>query len=408
MTYEQAHELLKKYNQLHLLVSYNGLTDEEKEELLQSISEIDFEQAISLAKVSKEQINLGEITPVTSVTDTDFSADEKREIQALGRNIISNGEYAVITMAGGQGTRLGHSGPKGTFKLALNTGDKYIFQIFIENLQAAYEKYGVYINWYVMTSVANHEETVAFFESNNYFGYPKEKVTFFRQGELPITDTDGNLVLESKEKVFKAADGNGGIFNALSKNGITNKLKADGVKWVLVTGVDNILVNMADEMYIGLTARSNTFNGVKSIEKTIPNEKVGVFCKRGGKPSIVEYSEMDDDMRNAKAEDGSLLYKDANIVNHLLSIELLEKIQDERLPIHRAHKSLNYIDRDGNFVIATDPNLFKYECFIFDYFNMVDDVMIYRVDRNKEFAPVKNKEGADSPYTATELYNALH
>ena len=408
MTYEQAHELLKKYNQLHLLVSYNDLTDEEKRELLQSIAEIDFEQAMSLTKISKEQINLGEITPVTSVTDIDFSSEEKEEIKALGRSVICNKEYAVITMAGGQGTRLGHSGPKGTYMLNLNTGDKYIFQIFVENLLEAYKKYGVYINWYVMTSVANHEETVKFFEDHNYFGYPKDKITFFSQGELPITDTEGNLVLESKEKVFKAADGNGGIFNAMSRHGITNKLKADGVKWVLITGVDNILVNMADEMYIGLTARSNTFNGVKAIEKTIPGEKVGVFCKRGGKPSIVEYSEMDDDMRNAKADDGSLLYKDANIVNHLLSIELLEKIQNERLPIHRAHKSLNYIDRDGNFVIATDPNLYKYECFIFDYFSMVDDVMIYRVDRNKEFAPVKNKEGADSPATATTLYNALH
>ena len=204
MTYEQAHELLKKYNQLHLLVSYNDLTDDEKEELLKSISEIDFEQAVKLINTSKEQISLGEITPVESVSEMDFSEEERTEIKKIGREIISKGEYAVITMAGGQGTRLGHSGPKGTFMLNLKNGDKYIFQIFIENLQLAYEKYGVYINWYVMTSVANHEETVAFFEMNNYFGYPKEKVNFFSQGELPITDGEGNLVLESKEKVFKA------------------------------------------------------------------------------------------------------------------------------------------------------------------------------------------------------------
>ncbi len=408
MSYEQAHELLKKYNQLHLLVSYNDLTDEEKKELLQSISEIDFEQAVNLINTSKEQVNLGEITPVDSVAEIDFTDNEREEIRKTGRDIISKGEYAVITMAGGQGTRLGHSGPKGTYMLHLNAGDKYIFELFVENLHTAYKKYGVYINWYVMTSVANHEETVSFFEEHNYFAYPKDKITFFSQGELPITDTEGNLVLESKEKVFKAADGNGGIFNAMSRHGITNKLKEDGVKWVLITGVDNILVNMADEMYIGITARSNKFNGVKSVEKTIPEEKVGVFCKRGGKPSIIEYSEMEEDMRYAKAKDGSLLYKDANMVNHLLSIELLEKIQNEKLPIHRAHKSLNYIDRDGNFVIATDPNLYKYEAFIFDYFNMVDDVMIYRVDRNKEFAPIKNKEGGSSPATATALYNALH
>lgn len=408
MNYEEAVELLKKYNQLHLLVGYNDLTDEGKEELLKSISEIDFEQAVNLINISKEQVNVGEITPVTGVTELDYTEAEKEEIKSLGKDIISKGEYAVITMAGGQGTRLGHTGPKGTYKLSLKTGDKYIFELFVESLLKAYEKYGIYINWYVMTSVANNDETVAFFEEHKYFGYPKDKITFFKQGELPITDTYGNLVLEAREKVFKAADGNGGIFNAMSKNGITNKLKADGVKWILITGIDNILVNIADEMYIGLTVKSKALNGVKSIEKMKPEEKVGVFCKRGGKPSIVEYSELDDEMRYAKAEDGSLLYKDANIVNHLLSIELLEKIQDEKLPIHRAHKGLNYIDREGNFVIAKDPNLFKYECFIFDYFKMVEDVMIYRVDRSKEYAPIKNKEGNDSPVTATALYNALH
>lgn len=408
MNYEEALEKLKKYNQAHLLVGYNELTDGGKKELLESISSIDLKQATNLINLSKDVVIKGEITPVKSVTKGDFEPKEVEKLESLARNIITANEYAVITMAGGQGTRLGHTGPKGTYLLHLKTGDKYIFQLFAEELLKAYDKYGVYISWYIMTSEANDKETRDFFKANNFFNYPENKIEFFKQGELPITDTEGNLVLEAKDKVFKASDGNGGIFNALAKNHITDKLKLNGVKWALITGIDNILVNLVDEMYIGLVASSTALNGVKSIEKTLPEEKVGLFCKRDNKPSIVEYSELDESMRYAKAADGSLLYKDANIVNHLLSIELLEKIQDEKLPIHRAYKGLNYVNKNGEFIVATDPNLYKYECFIFDYFNFVDDVVIYRVDRNKEFAPVKNKEGADSPATATALYNALH
>jgi len=408
MNYEQALEELKKYNQAHLLVGYNELTDGQKKELLESISGIDLEQATNLINLSKERVLEGEITPIHSVTKADYSDEKVQEIESKAKDIITSGQYAVITMAGGQGTRLGHTGPKGTYLLHLNKGDKYIFELFAEQLLEAFNKYGVYISWYIMTSEANDKETREFFKAKNYFGYPENKIEFFKQGELPITDTEGNLVLEAKDKVFKASDGNGGIFNALSKNNITNKLKINGVKWVLITGIDNILVNLVDEMYLGLVSMSTALNGVKSVEKTLPEEKVGLFCKRNNKPSIVEYSELDESMRYAKAKDGSLLYKDANIVNHLLSIELLEKIKNEKLPIHRAYKGLNYVNKNGDFVVAKDPNLYKYECFIFDYFNFVDDVVIYRVDRNKEFAPVKNKEGVDSPSTATALYNALH
>lgn len=408
MNYEQALEELKKYNQVHLLVGYKELTDGQKKELLESISGIDLEYATKLISLSRERKLEGEIAPVKSVTKSDFDKQNIEKMESIAYDIITNGEYAVITMAGGQGTRLGHTGPKGTYLLHLNIGDKYIFELSAEQLLEAYNRYGVYIPWYIMTSEANDKETRRFFKEHNYFGYPENKIEFFKQGELPITDTEGNLVLEAKDKVFKASDGNGGVFNAIAKNRITDKLKLQGIKWALITGIDNILVNLVDEMYLGIVASSKSLNGVKSVEKTFPEEKVGLFCKRGGKPSIVEYSELDETMRYAKSKDGSLLYKEANIVNHLLNVELLEKIQNEKLPIHKAYKGLNYVNKKGDFIVAKDPNLYKYEYFIFDYFNFVDDVVIYRVDRNKEFAPLKNREGEDSPKTATALFNALH
>lgn len=398
--------ILEKYNQQHLMIYFDSLNIKEQNELIKDINCIDFELMSKLQNVTDAKAGEAVIEPVTANKYDDFTNVEQQVIAEKGKSIIKRGEYAVITMAGGQGTRLGHSGPKGTYKLKLEDKDRYIFEIFIDNFKKAYDKYGIYLNWYVMTSKDNNDDTVEFFENNNYFGYPKDKVKFFMQGELPITDMDGNLLLENTHKVLKAADGNGGVFGALSK--VLQDIKSKGIKWLLITGIDNILVNIADEFYIGLVASENKLNGVKSIAKSSPEEKVGVFCKRNGKPSVVEYSEMDEQMKYAKDENGELKYIESNIVNHLLNIELLERIQNEKLPIHRAIKKMQYIDKTGKVQNPTTPCLVKYETFIFDYFNKVEDVTILRVEREKEFAPVKNAEGQDSPETATKLYNSLH
>jgi len=403
---ENIKEVLNKYDQQHLLMFWNELSDEQKQELVEDINKIDFELMESLKTLQDKVDGKDIIEPVKAILKENYTDQEIVELKQRGKNIIEQENYAVVTMAGGQGTRLGHTGPKGTFKLSLKDKDRYIFEIFIDYLKQAYEKYGVYLSWYIMTSKDNNKQTIEFFENNNYFGYPKEKINFFMQGELPITDLQGNLLLDTKSKVLKAADGNGGVFNALSC--VIDKMKQDGIKWVLITGIDNILVNIADELYIGIVDKEGKLNGVKSVAKNSPIEKVGVFCKRNGKPSVIEYSEMNDDMRYATDDEGTLKYIESNIVNHLLNISVLEKIQNEKLPIHKAIKKMKYIDKNGNEITPEEPCLIKYEAFIFDYFNMVDDVTIYRVEREKEFAPVKNKEGVDSPETATKLYNDLY
>ena len=405
---DKIKELLKKYNQEHLLVTYDTLTEGSKRKLLESIESIDFEMATNLLKNSSNVNQKKDIDKISSKSKAELSKEEIEKYEDIGRDIISSGKYAVITMAGGQGTRLGHSGPKGTFLLHLKDKDKYIFEIFIEKLKKAKEDYGVYIHWYVMTSEANNQDTINFFENNNYFGYPKEYVKFFKQGELPITTTSGDLVLETRDTVFKASDGNGGVFKALNTNKIIDELKALNISWVLITGIDNILAKLLDPLFIGMSVESGYLNGVKSVERVLPEERVGVFCMENGHPGIIEYSEMTDAVRYAKDGSNALLYKDANIVNHLLSIEILDKIKKEQLPIHKAFKKLNYIDKDGNYIVAQKPNLYKYEMFIFDYFKLVDNTLIYRVKREEEFAPVKNKEGEDSPETAIKLYNAIN
>jgi len=399
-------ELLSRYNQEHLLMFYNELTETEQQQLLNDIKTVDFEQVTSFKKLQDKVECAHSIQPANARKQENYTEQELEYLRYKGAKIIKDGNYAIVTMAGGQGTRLGHTGPKGTYKLNLKDKARYIFEIFIDYLKQIKNKYGVFLNWYIMTSKDNNEQTIDFFIQHNYFDYPKENIKFFMQGELPITDMDGNLLLESKYKLLKAADGNGGVFNALSN--ILPDMKSKGIKWLLITGIDNILVNLADELYIGLVDSENKLNGVKSIAKSSPEEKVGVFCKRNGKPSVIEYSEMNDTMLYAKDDNGNLKYIEANIVNHLLSIDVLEKIQNDKLPIHKAIKKMNYIDINGNEKCPSQPCLIKYEAFIFDYFNKVDDVTILRVDRKKEFAPVKNKEGQDSPKTAVELYNNLY
>jgi len=403
---ENIKDILKKYNQEHLLVFYDTLTIEEQEKLISDVTSIDLDEINSFKNIQEIISGTDIIEPISAEKKEYYSKQQLEDLKLRGKRIIEEGRYAIVTMAGGQGTRLGHSGPKGTFSLKLKDKERYIFEIFVDYLKQVKNKYGVYLNWYIMTSKDNNDHTIDFFNNHNYFGYPKDKINFFMQGELPITDRNGNLLLETKCKVLKAADGNGGVFNALAK--VLPHMKEQGVKWVLITGIDNILVNIADELYIGLVDAQNKLNGVKSVAKNSPEEKVGVFCKRNGKPSVIEYSEMNEEMKYAKDQKGELKYVESNIVNHLLSIELLEKIQDEKLPIHKAIKKMNYIDKNGNAQNPTEPCLIKYEAFIFDYFNKVDDVTILRVEREKEFAPVKNKEGQDSPETAIKLYNDLH
>ena len=207
-------------------------------------------------------------------------------------------------------------------------------------------------------------------------------------------------------KLREASDGNGGVYKALKNSRMIDDMKQNNIKWVFICGVDNIMANMIDLSFIGLTIDRNVQIASKSIAKSYPEEKVGVFCKRDGKPSIIEYIELSEEMIYSKNENGDLVYGDANIVSHLLSIEAIEKIAINDLDYHVAVKKNAYIDENLQEVIPEEPNSYKFEAFIFDGFKFLDDMAVYRVKREEEFAPIKNKDGTDSPDTAKQLYCA--
>lgn len=403
--YKQAKEIVTKYNQQHLLNKYDDLTKEKKEELLKQILSIDFEEMENLYKQAKSEVKFDKIKiePADYVDKSKLSEEEKEYYIKKGIDIMKQNKYAVVTMAGGQGTRLGHNGPKGSFDIGLES-HKCIFEILCDTLKQAKERYNVTIPWYLMTSRENNEQTVNFFESKNYFNYPKDSISFFKQGELPMLSKNGKILLQEDYLIKEAADGHGGILKAMLKNNIIDEMKQKGIEWVFISGVDNVLAKLADPLLLGLTAEKNVLAAVKSVEKTDPKEKVGVFCKKNGRTGVVEYTEIPEEMAGQRNSDGSLVYGDLNAVFHLYNIKALEKILELKLPYHTAVKKATYIDENGNLVVPEEPNAYKFETFIFDSFEMFDDVVILRVKREEEFAPVKNKDGQDSPETARKLY----
>ncbi len=259
-----------------------------------------------------------------------------------------------------------------------------------------------------MTSRENNNQTVEFFEKNNYFDYPKEAIRFFVQGELPMVDTDGKILLDENGLIKEAANGHGGTLESMDKQKVIERLKKDGIEWIFVSGVDNVLAKLVDPLLIGMSINNNVLGAVKSVEKTDPKENVGVFCRKNKRVSVVEYTEISEEMASQKNENGSLVYGDLNAVFHLYNIKALEKVSNLKLPYHIAFKKAKYIDENGNLIVPEKPNAYKFEMFIFDSFEMLDDVLVLRVKREEEFAPVKNKEGNDSADTAVELYNRYH
>ena len=399
-------DLLKMYHQEHIIKLLEKLDEGKKQELIEQISKIDFHQLKELYDNTKKEIEIKEnkIEPLPYLDKNKLSREQKEEFQRLGEAILEKGEYAVVTMAGGQGTRLGHSGPKGTFKLDVYGKGKYLFEILAENLKEANQKYGKTIPWYIMTSKQNNNETIEFMEKHNFFGYDKHSVRFFAQSELPLVDVDGKLLIGKDIKIEEASDGNGGTYASLRASGCLAEMKEKGIKWVFIGGVDNALLKMADTILLGMAIEKKVQIASKSIVKTNPHERVGVFAKMNGHPKVIEYSEMPDKMAEEIDNNGKLEYGEAHIMCNLYTIEAIEKISKETLIYHSAFKKNSYIDENGKEVIPQKENSYKFESFIFDAFELFDDIAILRGKREEDFAPVKNKDGVDSPKTAKELY----
>lgn len=376
------------------------LDPEKREQLRRQVDSIDYTLFDALDHKDGETAR-GVISPIGAVEVSDIQA-HGAEYRALGLEAIRAGKVGAVLLAGGQGTRLGASGPKGAYNVGL-TYDLYIFQCLIRNLLDVTDEAGVYVPLYVMTSTVNHDQTAAFFREHGYFGYPEEYVKFFLQDMVPAVDFEGRILMKNESELVLSPNGNGGWFSSMARAGMLEDVRARGVEWLNVFAVDNVLQRIADPVFVGATIAAGCDSGAKVVRKSEPGEKVGVLCREDGKPSIVEYYELSDEMANLRKDNGDLVYGFGVILNYLFSEKKLEEIMNTALPVHAVAKKIPYMDENGAAHAPTEPNGYKFETLVLDMVHMMDDCLAFEVVREKEFAPIKNLHGADSVDSARRL-----
>lgn len=400
MSYEAALAKLKEYGQEHVLSYYEELSEGEKENLLSQIADTDFSM-IASCKEEKKEDGRGVISPLAAMQLSEIE-EKKDAYTAIGLEAIKAGKVGAVLLAGGMGTRLGSDDPKGMYNIGL-TKDVYIFQRLIENLMDVVKLADAWVPLYVMTSDKNHEATTDFLKQHNYFGYNSDYITFFMQEMAPACDYEGKVYMEEKGKISTSPNGNGGWYSSMYKWGVAKKAMSDGVEWLNVFAVDNVLQRIADPCFVGAVIDKGCACGSKVVRKCAPDEKVGVMCLEDGRPSIIEYYELTDELMNAKDENGDPAYYFGVILNYLFKVADLEKIREKNLPLHIVEKKIPYLNAQGEPVKPEEPNGYKFEQLVLDMIHELDSCLPYEVERNKEFAPIKNKTGVDSVESAREL-----
>lgn len=407
----QALDLLKSFHQEHLLQFYDELSDESKIKLLNQIDHLDLKEICRarsrLSDSKQEATQSGQLDPIQAGSWDEFREDEQEKFAAAGWELLRQGKAGAIVVAGGQGSRLGYEGPKGTYDIGLPSG-KSLFQLQAERLINLSRRAGQPIAWYIMTSPENHKQTMLFFEEHHFFGYDREHCVFFQQGVMPALDDKGKILLSVKDEICLAPSGNGDCFAALKRTGALADMKRRGLEWLFYYNVDNALVKVADPQFIGVAASYNYPAAAKSVDKLYPEEPVGILCYRSGRPSVIEYTVLPEDIMFAKDSSGALKYSLGNISMQLFRFDFIEMVAEAELPYAMAHKKIKYIDPTGRLIEPVEPNAFKMERFIFDYFPLAEQITVLKVNREEEFAPVKNKEGDDSPASARALLLSLH
>lgn len=400
----------------------------EKRELVEEVRNTD----ISGVLASIDDINTNDLCqakidcpPGSEITGTLNFPDEKlivvkeslvfdsvrKEWAVAGQSLIAGGRCAVLILAGGQGTRLGWEGPKGTFPLGPVSGSS-LFRIFAEKIIALAHRVKVSpskIPLYIMTSTHNHKTTELFFERNNFFGLPKSNVKFFKQrGMIPATiETPRRLLLETRTEFLRVPEGNGGVFIAAAENGIFEDMAKKTIEYVHIIGVDNALQPILPAEMIGAASYADAEVATHWVHKTHSSEKVGTLVLKNDKPAVVEYTEVAA-IATGKLEPGKFRFPLGSICSHLFKREFMEQVTliQARLPYHAAIKTMDAFDYE-TFELKKTKAL-KLELFIFDVFPLAKKVVAYELNRTDCFSPLKNAEGNDStPETARNAMSNL-
>lgn len=409
---EDLLKVLQTYQQTHLLQWWDELNEVQQIELASQIQSIDFNQIQSLYSPtnSKKQEESPAAKaeratrPATLIRLEDRVQAESETLQAVqaGEQLLTEGKVGAILVAGGQGSRLGFSHPKGMYPIG-PVKQTSLFQMLVEQLIARSRKAGKPICYFIMTSDATHAETVAYFKEHQNFGLQADDLYFFKQGTMPAVDAkSGQILLEEKDRIAVSPDGHGGTLAALRNSGLFEVMRNKGIEYLYYHQVDNPTAIVCDPEFLGYHLQHQAEVSVKVVSKRSADEKMGIVCDVDQKTQIIEYSDLPAHIAEMKDQENNLLHWAGSTAIHIFNRSFLEQIanNDDLLPFHLAHKKVLFLDPTGTQISPTDPNAIKFERFIFDVLPVAETVLVYEIDRQREFNPLKNADGSDSPQTA--------
>lgn len=404
--------LLERYEQSgqeHVFRFFDSLDPAQQRALVEQAASIDLNELDALLELhlrgaGEEKVDYSKLEPAPCIALPDPSDKEAlsqwQAATRIGEKALRAGKVAAFTVAGGQGTRLGFDGPKGTFPTS-PIQQKSLFALFADKIARSAERYQTRIHWFIMTSGINHTETVGFFESNDFFGLDPASVHFFSQGLMPAVDTDGKIILADKDTIAMSPDGHGGALRALVRSGAVDRMSREGIEHLSYFQVDNPLVRCIDPAFIGFHIQAQSELSSKMTPKAYAGEKVGHFCRYGDSLRVIEYSDLPAELAELKGDNGKLKFIAGSIAIHIFDRDFIKRIgdcgSDARLPFHRADKKIPFVDANGNSVKPSKPNGIKFEMFVFDALPLAKNPVIIETDRADDFSPIKNAEGTDSP-----------
>ncbi len=408
MNFESLSASFGAAGQGQVFAFFDELSPLQQENLLAQAAEIDLPEVAQLCSTllgeHKAAISFDDLEPAPFVPLPRHGGDAGKWARAreVGEEALREGRVAAFTVAGGQGTRLGYDGPKGTFPVtpvrALS-----LFEVFAGKIEAAGKLYDHPIHWFVMTSHQNHEATESFFEEHGFFGLARDHVHFFRQGRMPAVDFNGKILLEAKDRIALSPDGHGGSLRALERSGSLDLMRREGIDTISYFQVDNPLVRSIDAEFVGWHILSDSEMSSKTIPKAYAGEKVGHFCTRDGRLEVVEYSDLPIEMQRETTQNGELRFRAGSIAIHILDRDFVARMAKESsLPFHRADKKIPTIDASGQSIKPSVPNGVKFETFVFDALPLAGNPIVVETPREDDFSPVKNAEGVDSPQSCRD------
>ena len=404
-------EDFERAGQGHVFAFYPKLDTAAQQRLLAEAGEIDLAEVDRLNKTllgkTAAAVDLSDLSPAPyeKLPDHGGNAAEWIEAKKAGEAALRAGRVAAFTVAGGQGTRLGYDGPKGTFPVT-PLKKKTLFEVFADKILAAGTRYGKPLHWFIMTSHANHAATEAFFVEHKYFGLDASRVHFFRQGRMPAVDFQGKILLETTSSIAMSPDGHGGSLRALARSGALDLMQREGIDTLSYFQVDNPLVRAIDPAFIGFHLLRKSEMSSKMVPKAYPEEKLGHFCKQHGKLVVVEYSDLPMDLQRERDAQGQLRFIAGSIAIHVLDTGFIRRMAEGgegvSLPFHRADKKIPTVDAEGKPVKPEKPNGVKFEMFVFDALPFSKNPLVIETRRADDFSPVKNAEGVDSPKSSRD------